>query len=302
MLVLEFGINNFANLNYFILQSFNLTPVNVTITNLQWMMFYPGIWSYAMWQAYNKACEINCRIDGISIIPTRFTGLFVGLSVFMQFGIIWPVIYSQVITGLITGVLGALIGHFCEKNWELKKNKIIVDTQFDWAIRHLYKISVWPVSQENFDQICDEIVETAITLSGADMGNLQLLDSEHSLLKITAHRGFGPAFLEHFASVHLGQAACGEAMIRRRRVITEDVVHSPIFAGRLDRNIMLTAGALAVQSTPLVTREGRMVGVLSTHYRKVIQKDELDLYFIDLLAGQAADIIEKYMYLKKANF
>lgn len=297
LLVLEFGINTFANLNYIILQSFNLNHVNVTTTNLQWMMFYPGIWSYSMWQAYNRACEINCRIEGFGIEPARYTGLFVGLSVFMQFGIIWPVIHSQVISALLFGGVGALTGYLFEKQWYFRRNKAFINPQFELllrTLRHLRNVSAWPASQRNFDQICDKIVETAIALSGADMGNLQLLDAERGLLKITACRGFEPAFREHFASVYRGQATCGEAMAKQKRIIIEDVSHSPMFAGRLDLDVMLAAGALAVQSTPLVTQEGRMVGVLSTHYRKVIQKDKLDLHFIDLLARQAANIIEQY--------
>ena len=42
------------------------------------------------------------------------------------------------------------------------------------------------------------------------------------------------------------------------RVIVEDVTTSPIFAGIPALKVMLSAGCRAVQSTPLLTRAGRL--------------------------------------------
>ena len=48
-----------------------------------------------------------------------------------------------------------------------------------------------------------------------------------------------------------------------------------------------------MQSTPLVSRTGRMLGMISTHWGKPHQPEEHDLRLLDVLARQAADLIER---------
>jgi len=76
-------------------------------------------------------------------------------------------------------------------------------------------------------------------------------------------------------------------------VVVEDVAQSPIFAGTPALQILLNAGVRAVQSTPIVDRAGATIGMLSTHYRKPAQPGERELRLLDLLARQAADLIER---------
>ena len=56
---------------------------------------------------------------------------------------------------------------------------------------------------------------------------------------------------------------------------------------------MLAAEARAVQSTPLVSRAGKVLGMFSTHYRRPRRPSERELQLLDLLARQAADLIER---------
>jgi light-regulated signal transduction histidine kinase (bacteriophytochrome) len=79
----------------------------------------------------------------------------------------------------------------------------------------------------------------------------------------------------------------------RERVIVEDVEESPIFAGTPALEVLRAAGVRAVQSTPIISRAGVLVGMLSTHYWAPTRPSERDLRLIDLLARQAADLIEK---------
>ena len=73
----------------------------------------------------------------------------------------------------------------------------------------------------------------------------------------------------------------------------EDVEQSPIFMGTPALEVQRRAGVRAVQSTPLVSRSGKALGMFSTHYRKPHRPDERSLRLLDLLARQAADIIER---------
>ena len=52
-------------------------------------------------------------------------------------------------------------------------------------------------------------------------------------------------------------------------------------------------GIRAVQSTPLLSRTGQVVGMISTHWRQVHTPTEHELRTFDVLARQAADLIER---------
>ncbi|HXY34939.1 MAG TPA: PAS domain S-box protein, partial [Planctomycetaceae bacterium] len=137
------------------------------------------------------------------------------------------------------------------------------------------------------------IVHAAIEMTSADMGNIQLFNRDSSVLRIVASQGFEPPFLEYFNSVHEGQAACGTAIKTGERVVVEDVTASPLFAGTRELDVLLSAGVRGVQTTPLVGRSGRLVGMLSTHYRVPRRPAEQDIQVLDLLARQGADYMER---------
>jgi signal transduction histidine kinase/ActR/RegA family two-component response regulator len=116
---------------------------------------------------------------------------------------------------------------------------------------------------------------------------------ESGTLRIEAQRGFAKSFLAFYSSVREGIGCCGTALQRGERVVVEDVRVSPIFKGTQALEVMLEAGALAVQSTPLFSRSGQLVGMFSTHYRQPRRPSERDLRLLDLLSRQAADLIER---------
>src|SRR5215831_9313090 len=136
-----------------------------------------------------------------------------------------------------------------------------------------------------------DVLDAAIEITGANMGNIQLLDQ--GVLKIVAQRGFERPFLEFFDSVHEGNAACGTARHLGERVIVEDVSTSPVFADSPARDVVLAAGVKAVQSTPLISRSGSLIGIFSTHFREPHRPDHRELRLLDLLAYQAVSFIER---------
>ena len=106
-----------------------------------------------------------------------------------------------------------------------------------------------------------------------------------------AHRGFRQEFLDYFNRVHEGTGSCGAALKRGKRVIVEDVLTEPAFAPHL--KIIAAAGYRAVQSTPLFSRGGEPLGIISTHFRKPHRPSQRELRFVDLYARQAAAMIER---------
>src|SRR5204863_3958906 len=126
-----------------------------------------------------------------------------------------------------------------------------------------------------------DILDAAIEISHADMGDIQLLDDGE--LRIVAQRGFDPAFLDYFNTVHGRQVTCAVAMQHGARVIVEDVKSSPIFTDTAALEVMLEAEARAIQSTPLVSHTGCILGMFSTYYHQPQRPSEQALRLLDIL-------------------
>jgi hypothetical protein len=146
---------------------------------------------------------------------------------------------------------------------------------------------------DNPVEVClTDIVEAAISITGADKGNLQLRDDRSGALTISAQSGFDAAFL-FFERVTDQHAACGAAAASGERVVIEDVRQSGVFAGTAALKVLLMADVQAVQSTPLVSGRGKLLGMISTHYKDPYRPTDRQLMFMDMLARQAADYIER---------
>ena len=137
-----------------------------------------------------------------------------------------------------------------------------------------------------------EMLSATVELLGADMGNVQILDVERRVLTIEVHRGFGPEFLAFFREVSAeDNSACGRALRSGERIVVEDVETDAPYVPL--RTVACAAGYRAVQSTPLMARNGTPLGMISTHFRSVHRSNEQDLRRLDLYVRQAADFIER---------
>ena len=125
----------------------------------------------------------------------------------------------------------------------------------------------------------------------AELGNVRLLDPGTRELRIVAQRGFGKDYLERFSSVGANSGeVCAKAAQQGKRVIVEDVQSEAQFAHY--RAIATTAGFRGIQSTPIMSRRGELLGVLSTYFRDPQHPSERALRMIDLYARQAAEFLE----------
>jgi GAF domain-containing protein len=93
--------------------------------------------------------------------------------------------------------------------------------------------------------------------------------------------------------VHEDEAACGTALKASSRVIVVDVLTSDIFVGKSSLKVLLNENVRAVTSTPLMCSGGVVLGMVSTHFSKRNSPTERELHFLDLLARQASDYLER---------
>ncbi len=159
------------------------------------------------------------------------------------------------------------------------------------AMSRLHEFSTRLLTSEELQPLLEEVLNATIALQDADFGNVQLYNPHTHALEIVAHRGFQQDFLEYFGSVQEDSTACGRALHRLERVIIEDVLTDPGF--ELHRPIAASAGFRAVQSTPLFSRNGVPLGMISTHFRQAHRPSESELRLTDLYARQAAEMIER---------
>ncbi|HYL82357.1 MAG TPA: PAS domain S-box protein, partial [Candidatus Acidoferrum sp.] len=159
------------------------------------------------------------------------------------------------------------------------------------VMTRLQELSTRLLASTELQDVLKEVLSATIALQNADFGNVQLYNSETLELEIVAHHGFQKDFLEYFGHVHEDSAACGRALQRRERVIIEDVETDPGFEPH--RQIAASAGYRAVQSTPLFSRSGEPLGMISTHFRHPHRPSERELRLTDLYARQAAEMIDR---------
>jgi PAS domain S-box-containing protein len=162
------------------------------------------------------------------------------------------------------------------------------------ATRRLQEISTRLTGAGGFESLLQEIMSAAVALVNGEFGTLQLLDGDK--LRIVAHSGHGQAFLDFFANAEARDSVCGEAMKNSRRVVVEDIEKSPVFAGSPSLAVLRAAGVRAVQSTPLLSRGGKMLGILTTQWSSPHVPDEQDIWRLEVLVRQAADLIEQRIH------
>lgn len=160
--------------------------------------------------------------------------------------------------------------------------------------QQLQSISNLLIEEENIDALYEQILESAIALMRSDMGSLQVLDAERKELQLLAWKGFHPDAAAFWKKVStMTDSICGAALSTGGRLIIPDLKTSEFLKDSESRKYYELSGIKAVQSTPLISRDGRVVGMVSTHWRARHTPGERELKMLDVLARQTADLIER---------
>jgi PAS domain S-box-containing protein len=165
-------------------------------------------------------------------------------------------------------------------------------------LRRLYQLHARLATESDLHVALDEILDAACEFTGTDRGCVQLLNEDGTRLEVVAQRGYDhdSPFIAHFGCkgfVPGGDVAHAEHA-EHCRLLIEDIARFPGLAGTADGAAALADGVCAAQSTPMISRRGETVGVLSTQFRQPHRSGEDELRLIDLLAWTAADFIERH--------
>ena len=165
------------------------------------------------------------------------------------------------------------------------------------AVKELQRISTELIREQDMPRLYGSLVGAATKLMRSDFATMQMLHpdrGEKGELEMLAHSGFDPEAIKFWDWVRADSGCtCGFALSTGRRGIATDIATCDFMAGTPDRDALLEAGVQAAQSTPLFARSGRLLGMISTHWRKPYIPSESDLQRFDILARLAADLIER---------
>ncbi len=157
-------------------------------------------------------------------------------------------------------------------------------------LRRLHEASVRLTSLLDVESVLREVLRAAMAVQDTGLGLLSLCDPEQPGLRLGVHAGLDDEFLRHVEEVPPGGGACGTAYAERRRVVVEDTEVDPIYAPY--REAARKAGFRSCHSTPLISRRGDTIGVLSVLFEEPHRPSDRETRLMDLYARIAADSIE----------
>lgn len=161
----------------------------------------------------------------------------------------------------------------------------------------LQSISIEFLRQDDIEILYEKIIDGAVAIMRSDFASMQMLYPERGgggELRLLASRGFSPEAMKFWEWVSRDSSgSCGAALNSGQRVIVADSEQCDFMTGTEDLAMFRQTGIRAVQTTPLFSRSGKILGMISTHWRRPHQPSGRELRLLDILARQAADLIER---------
>lgn len=165
--------------------------------------------------------------------------------------------------------------------------------------RLLHRLSIELIQEDGTAGLFKKIVEAAVAIMRSQYASMQMLypDPEHGgvgKLRLLASSNFSPEAEKFWEWVYRDTgSSCGAALRAQSRAIIPNFATDEYMQTAPTLPIFLGAGIFAAQSTPLYSRSGKLLGMISTHWNYPYTPPERHLRLLDILARQAADLIER---------
>jgi PAS domain S-box-containing protein len=158
-------------------------------------------------------------------------------------------------------------------------------------VTELHELSATLVSVPTLAEQLRLILSTVARMHGASSGLISIVDAAHDRLDVAASLGFGPRALEELRERKGDDGASGLACVERRRVVIEDTEADPRFGAA--RELARRENIRSVHATPLMTRDGVVLGALTVHAPRPRRPSERETRIADICARKAALFIER---------
>lgn len=163
------------------------------------------------------------------------------------------------------------------------------------AMQRLYALNEHLANETDLHSALEQILEAAVDFTKTDRGCALLVSDDKEYSDVVALYGYAAdsPLAEYF--LHEGAKPFSDVVRRdRTRLIVDDVATYPGLAGTRVGDVVLADGVRALQATPMITLGGELVGVLTTQFREPHRPTEEQLRLVDLLAWNAATIVERH--------
>jgi PAS domain S-box-containing protein len=158
-------------------------------------------------------------------------------------------------------------------------------------LHELHELSATLASIPTLPEQLKLILATFVRIQGTEKGLISTFDAGREVLVLAASIGFGPRSLEEIRVLKAGTGPSGLACVEKRRVIIDDVERDARFPGF--RDWARSENIRAVHSTPLLGRDGQVLGTMSAHLSRPRKPTERELRIADICARKAAVFIER---------
>lgn len=163
--------------------------------------------------------------------------------------------------------------------------------------RLLHKLSIELIQENGIEGLYEKIVHAAVAIMRSQHATIQMLyplEGAIGKLRILACSGFTPEAERYWEWVYPETASsCGEVLRTEKRVIVTDYRTCEFVKNTPNLAVFIEGGIYAAQSTPLISRSGKLVGMISTHWDYPYDPPVAHLQLLDILARQASDLIER---------
>lgn len=248
---------------------------------LTWQKLTPPEWMTISEQRFNELRSIGCmqpyEKEYLHKDGSRFWALFA--ATLLSDGVAFEFVLDIRERKLTEAAVLANEAHLAEE---------LADT------RLLQSISSALLHEGNLDALYEQLLDATSKLMRSEMSTLQMYVPERNGLQLLAWKPKDLAALSHWKWVTKDSpTSSGEALRTGRRVIVPNVEEYALIASTPNIEHYRESGIAALQSTPLISRSGQLVGVIANQWRTPHIPSERELQLLDVLARQAADIIER---------
>jgi len=157
-------------------------------------------------------------------------------------------------------------------------------------MHRLHELSTRLFRGKRLDAMLQGVLAASVELLRAEKGTVQIHDEPSQSLLMKGYVGFNPELIGHFLTVPSGQGVCGLALQKRHRIIAENVHTDDRFISI--RPFFVREGIVACVSTPFRGHDGRVLGMLNTHFPRPHRPSDHELKLLDLYVQQAERVVE----------
>lgn len=164
----------------------------------------------------------------------------------------------------------------------------------------LHSISVELMGEKDVAALYTKILDAAVAIMRSQFASMQTLDLTRGPvggmgeLHLLSARGYTEDAVRSFEWVRPDMnTSCGISLRSGHRTVITDVEKYGPLSCTPALEAFLQTGIRAMQTTPLISRSGQLLGMITTHWSQPHEPTARDLRLMDILARQAADLLER---------